>query len=203
MIPMQIMIGQLTGQPLPAHQIEPTRIHTISDHGGSIAYGRTAAEQEADKRRSVKSFERMRENLRKHYGKRMFTRNAIKRERLFQHNKTTLPDVIKGMVESGELLLYASDNRGDVYVFADAENPDPYFKPDPRLAALAAKVKATREFVLTWSKAKEGFSEKALRSTMHSYCTAATIAIHQMLDSGEIVLVSSSYGRRIYKLKCD
>ena len=44
----------------------------------------------------------------------MFTRNAIKRERLFLHNKTTLPDVIKGMVESGELLLYASDNRGDV-----------------------------------------------------------------------------------------
>ena len=67
----------------------------------------------------------------------------------------------------------------------NAENPDPYISPDPRRAALEEKVKATREFVLTWSKAKEGFSEKALRSTMHSYCTAATIAIHRMLDAGK------------------
>lgn len=200
MIPMQIMIGQLTGQPLPVHQIEPSRIHTFNEHGNSIAFGRSETRIEADRIKSIQSLERMRENLRKHYGNRMFTRNAIKRERLFPHNKTTLPDVIKGMVESGELLLYASDNRGDVYVFADAENPDPYFKPDPRIAALEEKVKATREFVLTWSKAKEGFSEKALRETMHSYCTAATIAINQMLDAGEIEMTSSSHGRRIYKL---
>lgn len=200
MIPMQIMIGQLTGQPLPVHQIEPTHIHTFNEHGNSIPFGRSATRIEADRIKSIQSLERMRENLRKHYGNRMFTRNAIKRERLFPHNKTTLPSLLNDMLESGELLLYASDNRGDVYVFADAENPDPYFKPDPRIAALEEKVKATREFVLTWSKAKEGFSEKALRSTMHSYCTAATIAIHQMLDSEEIVLVSSSYGRRIYKL---
>ena len=200
MIPMQIMIGQLTGQPLPVHQIEPTRIHTFNEHGNSITFVRSEERQQADKKRSIQSLERMRENLRKHYGNRMFTRNAIKRERLFPHNKTTLPSLLNDMLESGELLLYASDNRGDVYVFADAENPDPYFKPDPRIAALEEKIKATRDFVLTWSKAKEGFSEKALRSTMHSYCTAATIAIHQMLDSEEIVLVSSSYGRRIYKL---
>jgi hypothetical protein len=200
MIPMQIMIGQLTGQPLPVHQIEPTRIHTFNEHGNSITFVRSEERQQADKKRSIQAIERMRENLRKHYGNRMFTRNAIKRERLFPHNKTTLPSLLNDMLESGELLLYASDNRGDVYVFADAENPDPYFKPDPRIAALEEKIKATRDFVLTWSKAKEGFSEKALRSTMHSYCTAATIAIHQMLDSEEIVLVSSSYGRRIYKL---
>ena len=200
MIPLQLMIGQLTGQPLPVHQIKPTRIHTFNEHGNSITFGRSEERQQADKKRSIQAIERMRENLRKHYGNRMFTRNAIKRERLFPHNKTTLPDVINGMVESGELLLYASDNRGDVYVFADAENPDPYFKPDPRIAALEEKIKATRAFVLTWSKAKEGFSEKALRSTMHSYCTAATIAIHQMLDAGEIELISSSHGRRIYKL---
>lgn len=200
MIPLKIMIGQLTGQPLPVHQIEPSRIHTLSDHGNSTAYGRSPAEQEADQRRTVRSLERMRENLRKHYGNRMFTRNAIKRERLFPHNKTTLPSLLNDMLTSGELLLYASDNRGDVYVFADAENPDPYFKPDPRIAALEEKIKATRDFVLTWSKAKEGFSEKALRSTMHSYCTAATIAIHQMLEAGEIELISSSHGRRIYKL---
>jgi hypothetical protein len=197
---MQIMIGQLTGQPLPVHQIEPTRIYTFNEHGNSISFGMSETRIEADRIKSIRSLERMRENLRKHYGSRMFTRNAIKRERLFPHNKTTLPDVIKGMVESGELLLYASDNRGDVYVFASAENPDPYISPDPRLAALAEKVSATREFVLTWSKAKEGFSEKSLRETMHSYCTAATIAIHQMLDAGEIELISSSHGRRIYKL---
>ena len=200
MIPLQLMIGQLTGQPLPVHQIEPTRIYTFNEHGNSIPFGRSETRIEADRIKSIQSLERMRDNLRKHYGNRMFTRNAIKRERLFPHNKTTLPDVIKGMVESGELLLYASDNRGDVYVFANAENPDPYISPDPRLAALAEKVKATREFVLTWSKAKEGFSEKALRSTMHSYCTAATIAIHRMMGAGEIELSSSSHGRRIYKL---
>jgi hypothetical protein len=200
MIPMQIMIGQLTGQPLPVHQIEPTRIHTFNEHGNSITFVRSEERQQADKKRSIQAIERMRENLRKHYGNRMFTRNAIKRERLFPHNKTTLPSLLNDMLESGELLLYASDNRGDVYVFADAENPDPYFKPDPRIAALEEKIKATRDFVLTWSKSKEGFSEKALRSTMHSYCTAATIAIHQMLDAGEIELISSSHGRRIYKL---
>ena len=200
MIPLSIMIGQLTGQPLPVHQIEPTRIYTFNDHGNSISFGRSETRIEADRIKSLQSLERMRENLRKHYGNRMFTRNAIKRERLFPHNKTTLPDVIKGMVESGELLLYASENRGDVYVFANAENPDPYISPDPRRAALEEKVKATREFVLTWSKAKEGFSEKALRSTMHSYCTAATIAIHRMMGAGEIELISSSHGRRIYKL---
>ena len=200
MIPLSIMIGQLTGQPLPVHQIEPTRIYTFNDHGNSISFGRSETRIEADRIKSLQSLERMRENLRKHYGNRMFTRNAIKRERLFPHNKTTLPDVIKGMVESGELLLYASDSRGDVYVFANAENPDPYISPDPRLAALEEKVKATREFVLTWSKAKEGFSEKALRSTMNSYCTAATIAIHRMLDAGEIELISSRHCRRIYKL---
>ena len=37
MIPMQIMIGQLTGQPLPVHQIEPTRIYTFNEHGNSIS----------------------------------------------------------------------------------------------------------------------------------------------------------------------
>ena len=200
MIPLQLMIGQLTGQPLPVHQIEPARIHTFNEHGNSITFVRSEERQQADKKRSIQAIERMRENLRKHYGNRMFTRNAIKRERLFPHNKTTLPSLLNDMLESGELLLYASDNRGDVYVFADAENPDPYFKPDPRIAALEEKVKATRDFVLTWSKSKEGFSEKALRSTMHSYCTAATIAIHQMLDAGEIELISSSHGRRIYKL---
>ena len=112
MIPMQIMIGQLTGQPLPVHQIEPTRIHTFNEHGNSISFGRSATRIEADRIKSIQSLERMRENLRKHYGNRMFTRNAIKRERLFPHNKTTLPSLLNDMLESGELLLYASDNRG-------------------------------------------------------------------------------------------
>ena len=119
MIPMQIMIGQLTGQPLPVHQIEPTRIHTFNEHGNSITFGRSATRIEADRIKSIQSLERMRENLRKHYGNRMFTRNAIKRERLFPHNTNDAPRRNKGMVESGELLLYASENRGDVYVFAE------------------------------------------------------------------------------------
>lgn len=200
MIPMQLMIGQLTGQPLPIHQIEPSRIHTLSDHGNSVAYGRSQAEQEADQQRTVRSLERMREGLRKHYANRMFSRNALKRDKLFPHNKKTLPDVLKEMLDSGELILHASDHRGDIYMFASAQNPEP-IQHDPRQTVLAYKVTCMRQFVLTWSQAEIGFTEKALKNAQQDFGLAPSMVISQMLDAGEIELVSIRAGRRTYKLK--
>ena len=123
MIPMQIMIRPANWPAVASASNRadaPTFQRPRQRH---FFFGMSETRIEADRIKSISRFERMRETCESTTGNRMFTRNAIKRERLFPHNKTTLPDVIKGMVESGELLLYASDNRGDVYVFADAENP--------------------------------------------------------------------------------
>lgn len=201
MIPLQLMIGQLTGQPLPHHQIEPTRIHTISEHGNSICYGRSQNEAEADKRRTENSMNKILDNLRQHYGNRMFTRNSIKRESLFPHSKANLVLVLKQMMESGEILLHASDNRGDIYVFATADRPPPYVSPDARQGVLAEKVTHMRQFVPTWGQAATGFTEKALKNAQQDFGIAASLAISQMLDAGEIELVSIRAGRRTYKLK--
>ena len=97
------MIGQLTGQPLPVHQIEPSRIHTLSDHGNSTAYGRSPAEQEADQRRTVPLNETHARKPAQALRKLHVYAQRNQAERLFLYNKTTLLSLLNDMLTHGEL----------------------------------------------------------------------------------------------------
>jgi hypothetical protein len=203
MIPLQLMIGQLTGQPLPVPLPAPAKARqfAIRDEAYSRkTEGRTPKELAADANRTIQTMKRGIVNLRLHYGKRIFSETTVRKERPFPIGKDTLHTIVEHLLRDRVLRVESRGVNSTYYCYTDCDSPEPLPK-NKQSEGYKARVNHICEFVRSWSKAQSSFSIPELRIAVDNLGTAADDAVMNLVDTGELVEMRDGRGRRKFKAK--
>ena len=198
MIDMQIMIGQLTGEPIQFPLPDIARKFTAQDALRNKSAERTAKELEGDAARVARTLADRMNNIRKYYGNRIFSVSLILKERPFKTGKAPLAEAVEIMLNNGELTALDGFQNSLRYRFSVCENPQPFPK-NTKVEAYNARVNNICDFVRNWSKANSRFSIPELRTAVENQGTAADDAVYKMIESGELIEMRDGRGKRTFK----